>query len=317
MCWDDFCEYFTHCVICALVNTAVFTLQKTYHEGKFKGKWRGKRAGGCINNKETFLNNPQYSFDMPGNKPDVVFVSLMQPDTRSKKRNGGKNIHIGFYVMRVESNRAHRVHYMYDCAADSVYINRREVFERLLLPPGRYVIIPTTWYKGEEGEFLLRVYTDEPNHMKELVADKPDTRVLPCLPLWRVPTTQMTVIVMEVKDIVKKSPMSMTLDPYCVIECEGTRVTTPTLTDTGTNPRFDYGGLFYVRNTRTATLKIQVWDRNVLMPDTYLGGVATYVRCNEKMMLHTLPLMEQGLDEVKAGGTVVFKLAISNKLGFM
>ena len=36
----------------------------------------------------------------------------------------------------------------------------REISARLLLPPGRYVVIPTTFNKGEQGRFLVRVFTE-------------------------------------------------------------------------------------------------------------------------------------------------------------
>ena len=40
------------------------------------------------------------------------------------------------------------------------FINLREVSKRILLPQGRYCIIPCTFEKGEEGEFLLRVFVE-------------------------------------------------------------------------------------------------------------------------------------------------------------
>jgi len=41
------------------------------------------------------------------------------------------------------------------------YVNLREVSKRMTLAPGKYVVIPTTFRRGEEGEFLVRVFTEK------------------------------------------------------------------------------------------------------------------------------------------------------------
>ena len=70
MSWEDFCVHFTTVTICVLVNTSVFSFDTTYEEGAFNGSWAAGAgtAGGCINNKESFIHNPQYRFDIPGDK---------------------------------------------------------------------------------------------------------------------------------------------------------------------------------------------------------------------------------------------------------
>lgn len=46
------------------------------------------------------------------------------------------------------------------------YSPRREVVVRGRLPPGQYVVIPSTWEAGLEGEFILRVLTEKGNTTK-------------------------------------------------------------------------------------------------------------------------------------------------------
>ena len=57
--FTDFVQVYTHMAVCRLINTSIFSFQKTWHEMKFYGQWGRSSAGGCINNKDTFLRNPQ------------------------------------------------------------------------------------------------------------------------------------------------------------------------------------------------------------------------------------------------------------------
>ena len=60
MTFEDFCKYFHQTAICRGVNTSILSLTKTWHEGLSHGAWKKPdRAGGCPNNKDTFLKNPQ------------------------------------------------------------------------------------------------------------------------------------------------------------------------------------------------------------------------------------------------------------------
>ena len=52
------------------------------------------------------------------------------------------------------------VDYNRSAATSGSYTNSREVFARIDLDPGRYIIIPSAFKPQEEGDFLLRIFTE-------------------------------------------------------------------------------------------------------------------------------------------------------------
>ena len=52
------------------------------------------------------------------------------------------------------------VDYNRSVATSGSFTNSREVFARIELLPGRYIIIPSAFKPKEEGEFLLRIFTE-------------------------------------------------------------------------------------------------------------------------------------------------------------
>jgi calpain-5 len=92
-------KHFTTMAICEVLNTSLFSAGKTWVESSVDGSWSlPDRSGGCLNNKDTFLNNPQYRFDVTGRDGDVC-LSLAQKTTRSSPDI--KNITMGFTIMKV------------------------------------------------------------------------------------------------------------------------------------------------------------------------------------------------------------------------
>lgn len=68
MTFDDFTANFTDLILCRLINTSYFSFHKTWEEVTMRGSWRRhddpllNQAGGCVNNKQSFLQNPQVLF---------------------------------------------------------------------------------------------------------------------------------------------------------------------------------------------------------------------------------------------------------------
>ncbi len=159
--FSDFVKYFTEICICRIINTSFFSLSKTWSESSDYGRWCGsnERAGGCPNNR-TFLKNPQYTFDVVSS--EMQEETLINLDQKSLRYLGKENLTFGFTLMKVEENRIYRLNLEQEKVFTSSFINTRSICMRKKLVAGRYCIVPSTYQPNTEGEFLLRIYTE--NH---------------------------------------------------------------------------------------------------------------------------------------------------------
>lgn len=103
----------------------------------------------------------------------TAIVALMQKNRRSKKNQGVDMLTIGFAIYRlterdmyVKPQRLNFFKYNASVARSAAFINLREVSCRFKLPPGNYLIIPSTFDPNEEGEFLIRVFSETKNNME-------------------------------------------------------------------------------------------------------------------------------------------------------
>uniref|UniRef100_A0A8C1SPJ8 Calpain 8 n=1 Tax=Cyprinus carpio TaxID=7962 RepID=A0A8C1SPJ8_CYPCA len=159
MAYSDFIQQFSKLEICNLTPDTLSSEDASrWNYNQFEGNWRvGSTAGGCRNNPATFCSNPQYVIKLEEEDDDphdgedgcTILVGLMQKDGRKDKRFGRDLNTIGFAI------------YKRSIAGSNTFINLREVSERFKLPPGEYVIIPSTFEPHRKGSFVLRVFTEK------------------------------------------------------------------------------------------------------------------------------------------------------------
>ncbi|KAM4726367.1 calpain-5-like isoform 1-T2 [Anableps anableps] len=275
MSFTDWCKNFTDADVCRLINTALISIHKTWNEVVHFGSWIQNdnpllnRSGGCANHRQTFLQNPQYLFDVT-KESDEVLISLQQRDNKIHRKQGlGKNLTIGFSILKVELNRKYRLHEIVtqQCLHTSSYIDARTVFLRCQLTEGRYIIIPTTFKPFKKGDYMLRLYTDVDSGCRELVKDKPEVKCWS--PIFGYPQA-VTHIFVKGAVIGQNGDQAEGKDPYLVISCEGRSVKSTVKKDT-LEPVFETSAIFY-RKKITKPLTVQVWNNN-LGRDEFLGQV--------------------------------------------
>nr|XP_033330567.1 calpain-A isoform X8 [Megalopta genalis] len=184
MSFQDFTRYFTQLEICnlnpdSLTENELNAGKKKWEMSVFEGEWvRGVTAGGCRNFLETFWHNPQYriTLEYPDEDDDkcTVIVALMQKNRRAQRRMGADCLTIGFAIYHLEYPERlpkpldiNFFKYNASVARSPSFINLREVTCRFKLPPGVYCIVPSTFDPNEEGEFLLRIFSENKNNMEE------------------------------------------------------------------------------------------------------------------------------------------------------
>ncbi|XP_037336736.2 calpain-1 catalytic subunit [Pungitius pungitius] len=186
MSYADFLREFSRLELCNLTaDTLQASQPKKWSSALYQGEWRkGSTAGGCRNFPATFWLNPQFKIALQhpdtGTSECSFLVGLMQKDRRKKRQEGQDMETIGFALYEVpkEFVGCSGVHLKRDfflthasSARSELFINLREVSSRLRLPPGEYVIVPSTFEPQKEGDFVLRVFSEKPADSQELDDD--------------------------------------------------------------------------------------------------------------------------------------------------
>ncbi|KAL7037818.1 hypothetical protein ACKWTF_009372 [Chironomus riparius] len=215
--YRDFLKYFDRMEICNLSPDSLSEeqesgLKKKWNMNVFEGEWAaGISAGGCRNYLDSFHRNPQYvmTLEDPDEDDDdgkcTVLVALMQKNRRSRRNVGLDCLTVGFAVYRVtERDLAQKplkmnfFKYNASVARSPAFINLREVSCRFKLSPGNYLIVPSTFEPNEEGEFLIRVFSEGKSTFGEndetVGLGDVDSRIAGDLPNIRDPTPERSAI---------------------------------------------------------------------------------------------------------------------------
>ncbi|KAF7644626.1 hypothetical protein LDENG_00218700 [Lucifuga dentata] len=187
MSFSDFVLHYSRLEICNLTPDAL--TDDSYAKwslSTFDGSWRrGSTAGGCRNYPNTFWMNPQFVIKLEEEDDDPddgengcsLVVGLIQKNRRRMRKEGEDMHTIGFAIYEVPDEAAgqRNVHLNQQfflthtsAARSETFINLREISNRICLPPGEYLILPSTFEPHMNGDFCVRVFSMKQADFQEL-----------------------------------------------------------------------------------------------------------------------------------------------------
>ncbi len=147
-------------------------------------RWKkGFNAGGGPSYKDTFFTNPQFHIQIPktgGNKLHVVVSVTQMYSTNPLLSSSNHDSHdsqlqnIGFCVYEVPPHtfRLTQAFVTNNAPLDiTAFTPTRESVTFFTLPPGDFIIVPSTEKPHCETKFLLRLFTDETTNIWEVNDD--------------------------------------------------------------------------------------------------------------------------------------------------
>ncbi|CAJ0918592.1 unnamed protein product, partial [Mesorhabditis belari] len=193
--FDDFITSFEQLEVCNLSADVEDEIERmtgvVRDDGKETGSWQedqcdgswssqANSAGGCINYISTFPKNPQFQLSLTNAKNGVegdgnctVVVAVLQKFRRELRPKGKDDLPIGFSVYKAPQGNGVKLNEQFfrsnqSLAKVPVFTNMREVTVRFRVPPGEYVVVPSTFEPYQEADFLIRAYSNGDLKMREL-----------------------------------------------------------------------------------------------------------------------------------------------------
>uniref|UniRef100_A0A4W3GCG6 Calpain-2 catalytic subunit n=1 Tax=Callorhinchus milii TaxID=7868 RepID=A0A4W3GCG6_CALMI len=182
MSFSDFKRHYSRVEICNLTpDTLTSDKILKWNCALFSESWRrGSTAGGCRNFPATFWMNPQFKMvleeiddDGRGEDGCSVLVALIQKNRRNLRKMGEDMHTVGFAIYEYKGVTNVHLEKSYfithgSKARSETFINLREVSARFCLPPGEYLVVPSTFEPNQNGDFALRVYTEKRADTQEM-----------------------------------------------------------------------------------------------------------------------------------------------------
>ncbi|CAG8609679.1 12114_t:CDS:2, partial [Ambispora gerdemannii] len=272
MSYEDFIANFSSLTICRHLNVSWYVPGPKWGIRIFEGQWSKKdnTAGGCINNTDTFHQNPQYAFSLT--KTTTIIAALMQQDTRDHRLDGVENHTIGFICLRVEDNRVTRIHKpLYDVVSQVIYSDAREVTSSLTLKSGRYVLIPSTFDAGEEGGFLLRLFSSSQLNVIRLTDDVPKKKWYTGKNSDFVGMARVKIMGLNLTHELGSADLNTTLR---LLDTKNGKLVNEFSAQAPINDLIGREYVFYVCDPQNAKFKIELLEKSMVKKGTPIGEVS-------------------------------------------
>ncbi|GJQ69553.1 hypothetical protein Trydic_g7799, partial [Trypoxylus dichotomus] len=184
ICFEDFERCYTRVEICHLSplpshSGAIDYGDDGWKVSFFEGKWvKNVTAGGGSCFRSTFCNNPQYRITLTeadeGEDECTLIVGLLQKFRRHQKHLGINNLPIACEIYRLDNPDGVPIPLDTEflstndaIVASPEHLTLREFSRRVNVPPGIYCLIPSTDGPNQEGEFIIRVFTEQKHVFEE------------------------------------------------------------------------------------------------------------------------------------------------------
>ncbi|KPP57323.1 hypothetical protein Z043_124971, partial [Scleropages formosus] len=180
MALTDFCRNFDQMEVCHLTESGMGAV-KPWECALHHGSWVYNFTAGGPPGGAKYWQNPQFHLTLLEEDDDpsdpeqtcTFLVAVMQKHQRLSGIQLAINVHV--YQARPDQ---HYLTYLdlnlrRPLISLDYYSPYREVVIRGRLPPGHYIIIPSTFEANQEGEFILRVLTEKGNI--SMFSQKPNT----------------------------------------------------------------------------------------------------------------------------------------------